>query len=475
MKKIKQYSLFRRNLQLQKSILSIPVIAMASLFVGIFFSAFLHTYEIQNISIVERMMDDNSIFPHSALKSDNGLPPLLYWIIAGTSYLIGGVTAVSAKLPTLISTVVLSTAFFVFVANRQRFRLAYLATLLLITSVGFHYSSVIASIDMLFTMFVTLTMMAMYRWEEKAQLRGLPWWLPLLISGGILTQGIFALLFPLAAFGIYLFLLGKYRMSQILRVLLYLLVTSLLLPILWYITVWKVEGISLFSAQGMGILGLGSTVVSHSFAWYKVLIGTLIGLSPWIILPMFSVRSKKTDTGGQTSNGNPLYLLSAIIVVVSIFFSLLPNISQSACVLLIYPFAALLMARHVVNLIKNARMSLRIFSLIMAMGSTILIIFFVLLLLSPEQIIAFMPNRADIVYLLNSGLTEHLYLTWGLLIAIGAVVLALLYQNTRRNFTKLMYCNIIIMFFLNLLIDSAVSTWVRGGDISVPEKIEVRD
>jgi 4-amino-4-deoxy-L-arabinose transferase-like glycosyltransferase len=101
-------------------------------------------------------------------------PPLFFWLIAGSSYLWGSVTPVSARFPSaLLGSLTVLIVFFMGKALYDS-RTGFLSALILATSFGFARFSTRAHIDATLTFFTTASFFSFlqwYRWNEEGSPR----------------------------------------------------------------------------------------------------------------------------------------------------------------------------------------------------------------------------------------------------------------------------------------------------------------
>ncbi len=123
-------------------------------------------------------------------------PPLLFWSMAAASWPVGDVTAVTARIPSIVSGLV--TVVFTYALAYHLFgaRVAFWAALILMTTARVWWQARFGQIDMLLTALLTASLYALWRWEEDRR----PAWLLVVYGGmglGLLAKGPPALMFPL--------------------------------------------------------------------------------------------------------------------------------------------------------------------------------------------------------------------------------------------------------------------------------------
>lgn len=224
-------------------------------------------------------------------------PPMAHWLMAACSLPQDYVSELTARLPSAIAYTALMAIVLIFFGRRMRFQEAFIAVCLLFTCVEIHRAGMTARVDMVLTTFMVAGLIQMYRWEEKLSLKGLPVGVPLLFSGAVLTKGPVGIILPLFVFGVYLLMLQKYSLLRIFKTLLYTGVSSLFIPMLWYIEAWKQGGndfLNVVLAENFGrFFHLSEANISYDLGhkegfWYNF-VTLAAGFMPWTLLLFFSL------------------------------------------------------------------------------------------------------------------------------------------------------------------------------------------
>lgn len=319
--------------------------------------------------------------------------PMLSWLIAAVSLPGGHVTALTARLPSLVAFMVLVGMLLVFYGQRIKFQEAFISVLLLISCFGMHRAAIIPESDMLFAMFVILALIALFRWDEKLELKGLPVIIPFFLGCAVLTKGIFGYILPAAIFTLYLLIRGKYGWRTIAKVILYTALSSSFLPALWYIAAWKEGGhafaVSVLS-ENLGYVFTGQfselgTIVVQGFVRF------LTGFLPWIlfvVLSLFGLRSPSSNRqpSQNTVRGpenrlramEPVKMFSLIAVVCSMVFCLLSSAKQGAYLTVALPFFTLFLAQYILYQKEFQPVIMRIFAGLVATVVFTVIFLFIL-------------------------------------------------------------------------------------------------
>lgn len=463
----------------QRAILSILILVVVGLLFAVFFSEFYTKGEPREAIVAQAMLKSgNYVLPTVYASEFAYKPPMLHWLIAGISSIFGGeVTPISAKIPSAIAFVIVVLASFAFFNPRVRFRTSYLATLILITSFEMHRTGQEARVDMLLTMFIVLTLFALFRWEEQKKLCGIPFLASLLISGGILTKGPVALVLPMIIFGVFLALFKQYRLIDILRAIFITSILSILIPSVWYFEGWQIGGdkfLMLHFGESISRFFHMNTTdlwypLGHEKPFFYPILFLLVGLLPWSLLIFFVPWGKKElyqqhPTGeerlsnmrfSQLNGLRKVHLFSLVVVIITLLFFMIPSSKRSVYLLPLYPFISLLFAEIIQQLVKNARKLITAFSFLMAIIGLICTITLLLILLETYK--GFIPSSHSQLSFqiseLREGMIEYLPLSILLIFGLFISVLATFYQSFRRGYTKLAYCIVLVMFFINLNID----------------------
>ena len=475
-------SITLRNLHLQNSILYVILYVAVSVVLGLAFSDFYTKGEPREALVAQQMIvTGNYILPTTYGSEIAFKPPMYHWISAILSLPSGEVTELTARLPSAISLLVISVVFFVFSANRLPYRQSYVSILIFITAFEVHRAAITARVDMMLCCFIVLTLLSMYKWEDEDHLSGLPWVIPLLISGGILTKGPVALLLPLLIFFIYLLILRKYSYRRVLSALFYVAISSLLIPSLWYIAAYNIGGESFKEmvmaenfSRFLHVEGdLLPYKLGHEKPFYYPLLYVLYGFLPWILLLPFVPKYKKLHRKGSNGvdrvrgsllkrlDGMPkLLCFSLVVITVTILFYMIPSSKRSVYLLPIYPFLSLFIASYLLRMQRRGRTALRVFSLCMGIIVLVLIALVSILTFTPTdsllQTFPILSHESLTLRLVQEGCLAYFPLTVLLLIFLTVAVITLLYHAVRSHYTKLVVSNIIIIVIVHLLIDGPV-------------------
>lgn len=289
-------------LYLQKPITMVIVICIISVLPWIGLGDFSTKGEPREAAVAVSMLETgNWVLPQVYANEFAYKPPLAHWLMAAASLPQGYVSEFTSRLPSALAFIILIGFTLVFFGKRLRFQQAFIATLLLITCIEIHRAAMTTRVDMLLTTFIVIGLYQLYRWEDKLELKGVPIAIPALLGCAVLTKGPVGIILPLFVFGVYLLMLRKYSYLVIFKALLYAGISSIFLPLLWYVAAWKQGGdtfLNVMLAENFGRFFHLSTPDIHynlgheNGVWYNFM--TLAaGFVPWTIFFFFSLFGLK--------------------------------------------------------------------------------------------------------------------------------------------------------------------------------------
>lgn len=465
-------------LYLQKPISSLVIICLISVLPWIGGGHFTER-EAKEVAVASSILERGEwILPQAEIGKPSYHPPMTYWLMALFSLPEGKVNTFTGRLFSVLAFTILIAAVLVFFGKRIRFQEAYIATFLLLTCFQMHRSGMTAGTDMLLTMFIFLSLIQLYRWENKLELKGLPVLIPLLISGGILTNGAVGMVLPLFIFGVYLLMLRKYRLRKILKSIFYAGISSLFLPLLWYISAWKAGGEAFLNAVwfenisrfSIFPLPLEYNIPSHGI-WFNF--ATLfLGFFPWTLLAFFSIfglRIAKLDktlfeyikeVWTRILALDKIKLFSLVALVCIFFFYSIPAGKLSAYLLPAYPFLGLFLSQLFLYITEHRSKVTRIFAALLAVCVTLIVIAIVLVMTgavdlgSLAGILSLSENQVTLLHTISQPFIAPSALTIILLILLIASLATVYYQMLKRINIKMLYATILLTFCLNMLVNS---------------------
>ena len=215
-------------------------------------------------------------------------PPLFYWAGLVASKVLGGVSEISLRLPSVFA----GTAT-VFLTTLLGFRLfspvtGCLAGLILATSWRYAYLASHARIDMLFAFFITLAFVGFWKMikaEDDDKSRRTSLYVAVALGLAILTKGPLGIIFPLMAWFIYSWRVGQKDIPWLRLIIVPLGIVGAWLALAW--TVGGEEFQSMIYQETVGrVAGSGSIQIHHKPFYYYVP-QIFLGMAPWsLFLPV---------------------------------------------------------------------------------------------------------------------------------------------------------------------------------------------
>jgi 4-amino-4-deoxy-L-arabinose transferase-like glycosyltransferase len=421
-------------------------------------------------------------------------PPLAHWLMALCSLPQGYVSEFTARLPSALAYILLIGVTLFFFGQRVKFQEAFIAALLLFTCIEIHRAGMTTRVDMLLTTFTVLGLYALYLWEDRGELKGLPLVIPFLLGCAVLTKGPVGVILPLFVFGVYLLLLKKYRLLIVFKALLYVGVSSLFLPLIWYVAAWKQGGedfLQLVLAENFGrFFHIDSPAIQYDLGhkngvWYNA-VTLLAGFLPWTLFFVFSLFGMKWRKPSQSFkamlNGlwqgfrsmEKLKQFSLVALVCILFFYSIPSSKRSVYLMPAYPFIALFLAQCALYLTHYRTKITRIFAGFLLVVSLVLVGLAGLTMTGLIDPIALTepfssrPSTLLTVEALSRMFTSPDGFTIGILLVLLAACVTVFCQMRRKINLKILYASIFLVFTINLLIDGVIMRGIRNGTSSRP-------
>lgn len=444
---------------------------------------------------VSMLESGNWVLPQVYANEFAYKPPMAHWLMAAFSYPGGEVTEFTSRLPSALAFIVLMGFVLVFFGKRiVKFQEAFIATLLLITCVEMHRAAMTTRVDMVLTMFMLLGLFQLYRWEDKLELKGLPFFIPVLFGCAILTKGPVGIILPLFVFGVYLIMLRKYNWLTIFKALLYAGISSLFLPLLWYVAAWKQGGdefLNVVLAENFGrFFHLSTPAINYDLGhengvWYNF-VTLAAGFIPWTIFffftlfglklhrPAHSVRRILSDARARILEMDKVRLFSLVALVCILFFYSIPSSKRSVYLMPAYPFIALFLAQYAIYITEYRTKVTRVFAAFLA---SVVVVVWIASFLTIAGLIDPMamvgnytarPSTLQTVGMVTAALRTPDFLTVALMLVVLIALVTLCYQLFKKINIKILYATIALTFCVNLLIDGVIMRGVREGSSSRP-------
>lgn len=268
-------------------------------------------------------------------------PPLYFWLVILASRLTGGINEVSARLPSALAGVgvVLAT----FAIGRRMFgvRAAFLAGLVLISSVFFLDNARSVHMDLPLTLIVLLMLFVFYHAWERG---GAEWWTwPLFFflgALGVMMKGPVGFLLPMLACLLFSLLRRDWRawhLSAVPGAALFLAIIAA-----WMLLLWQRGGDehlreTLFGQNiGRAVGEVSHDQPFHYFLWIFPAI-----FMPWSLLFILALAAAFARAWGRETVSGNLLFAAVWFAVVFVFFS--ASVSKRSLYMLpLFPAAAML-------------------------------------------------------------------------------------------------------------------------------------
>lgn len=482
-------------LYLQKPVTMVIVICIISVLPWIGLGDFSTKGEPREAAVAVSMLEtDNWVLPQVYANEFAYKPPLAHWLMAVASLPQGYVSEFTSRLPSALAFIILIGFTLVFFGKRLRFQQAFIATLLLITCIEIHRAAMTTRVDMLLTTFIVIGLYQLYRWEDKLELKGVPIAIPALLGCAVLTKGPVGIILPLFVFGVYLLMLRKYSYLVIFKALLYAGISSIFLPLLWYVAAWKQGGdtfLNVVLAENFGRFFHLSTPDIHynlgheNGVWYNFM--TLAaGFVPWTIFFFFSLFGLKlhkpeksvkeilASTWNNIRSMEKEKLFSLVALVCIIFFYSIPSSKRSVYLMPAYPFIAIFLAQYTLYITEYRTKVTRVFAAFMASITAVVMIAVALTMagaIDPVKIASQYTSHQstlEMVELVSNMFAYPCGLTICILIVLLAILATVYYQMFKKINIKILYATIALAFAINLLIDGVVMRGIRQGSSARP-------
>lgn len=305
------------------------------------------------IVAMSMLQSGNWILPTSAGADIPFKPPFLAWCIAAVSWLVGGVSEYTSRLPSALALICLCMATYRFFvrAGKDEFFSAALV-IVMVTSVEVWRAGFACRVDMVLTACTVCAMYCLYDYIESG-MRGVPLCAILLMTCGVLTKGPVGMLIPCGVIGVFGLVRGHGFLSLLWRLGLIGLLACIV-PALWYYLAYQQGGdsfLSLAMEENFGrFLGKMSYDSHVKPVWYNF-VTVALGMLPYTLLALMSLVAVKwskfgfnfsriSDAWRKFRSLNPATIFAIVAIVVVFVFYCIPKSKRSVYLLPIYPFLA---------------------------------------------------------------------------------------------------------------------------------------
>ena len=406
-------------------------------------------------------------------------PPMLHWLVALFSLPQGHVSEFTARLPSAVASIAMVVGFFCFFAKRYDCRKVFIASLMMLSCFEVHRAAMTCRVDMVLTAFMVLAMLAMLKWSEQGY-KGIPFSIPLLASGAILTKGPIGVILPCFVLAVYM-LINRERAGKIILALVKVSATSAILPLIWYILAYHQAGdafLNLVMEENFGRFLGKMSYESHENGPFYYIPMVLSGLLPWTLLVILGICMQRWKPLGNIKSllrnareklqAMDAPKLFAIVVAVCVFvFYEIPKSKRGVYLLPMYPFLSLLVADFAVTLFERSRTKpLKIFAIFMACIGAVASLAVLGGYLFDFELSG--TSRGTRRMAMQLAQLQNMPVNVGYIIAILLPLATAVYTfiNAKRKKAGLLYCPIAIWLMMMLTLDIVVNPAIKN---SVPD------
>jgi 4-amino-4-deoxy-L-arabinose transferase-like glycosyltransferase len=323
--------------------------------------------EPREASVAISMLDEgNWILPYVYADEIAYKPPFTHWMMALCSLPGGEVTPFTSRLPSAIAFILMVGCCFGFFRKFMGKGESFVAILLFISCFEIHRAAMTSRVDMVLTAFIVCGLISLFYWAEEKRLKGLPWYIPLLLGGAALAKGPVGIVLPLFVFGVYLLLTRRRFMTVVLKCV-FVGILSLIPLLVWYYAAYLQEGpafLDLVWGENFGrFFGSDNARLHYDLGhehpfWYNFVL-LLLGFMPWTLFLLFSITGIKfvfKHPGNLWRNIMSLErgkLFSLVSLCLIIFFYCIPMSKRGTYLMPAYPFIAVFLGQYMYASVKK--------------------------------------------------------------------------------------------------------------------------
>ena len=288
----------------------------------------------EGLPVVNMMRGGNLWLPQIHAQQLRTKPPLFYWSGLVSSKILGGVSEISLRLPSVLAGV--GTVFLTTFLGMRQFSplIGCLAGLILTTCWRFAYLGSHARIDMLFTFFITLAFVALWELSSNKK-KSLKWLSGIAIGFAVITKGPLGWAFPLLALFIFSRFNKKFFIPWI-----HILFIPLGLAGIWLLLGLLDGGDSfpkMIYQETVGRISGSEAIHIHPKPFYYYIPQILGGMAPWSLFLPFAIWY------GRNYPDISWKFCTIAFATLFIFLSLFPG-KRGDYLLPLYPMAAIILA-----------------------------------------------------------------------------------------------------------------------------------
>lgn len=431
---------------------------------------------------VSMLNDGNWVLPKVYADEIAYKPPFTHWLMAICSLPSGEVTPFTSRLPSTLAFILMVGCCFGFFCRFMKREEALIAILIFITCFEIHRSSMTSRVDMVLTAFIVCGLIGLFYWNEYKQLKGLPWYIPLLLGGAGLTKGPVGILLPLLVFGVYLLFVRRRLITVIAKCTL-VGILSLIPLLVWYYLAYRQEGapfLDLVWGENFGrFLGSDNAKLHYDLGhehpfWYNFTL-LLSGFIPWTLFLLFSLFALNYRFKWPKKLWNSILLMdrgklfSLIAACVIIFFYCIPMSKRGTYLMPAYPFLAVFLAQYMYRIATKHTKVNRAFGIFFGIMATLIIVLSVSMLcglIDLQHIATGFTHRDKTLFhaaLINEGLSTPTILYIAILLLLIGVLGALVLAIRKNKQKEIIYAFFGVWLMCNVLIDAVALPAFKDG------------
>ncbi len=354
---------YLKTLYLQKPLMLILLIAALATLPWLSVSSFMTPTEASELAVIQSFLKSGDI---SLLNTFEAHSTISRSLVAGFSYLSGGVSLYILRLPSALSFIAIMGFCFMFFAHRRPVLEAFTSVLILITSFGVYFSSIFYNAYILPSFLIVGGIFELYRWlETRRKWKLVTTWL--FWGAAVFELGWLVLVAPFCSFLIYL-IVRKKPLKDILIDPLLMAVPALLIGILLFRLLPHTQGQTFTMCRA-----LTNGEFWDSFTFAGKILAPVLGFLPWtfiLLVALFVTPFLKVSKEVQNYNYPavlPLdkvsqYNLLAAIVPFIGFLMLPSSVLSEVFFVVSLIFTAIFLSRFIVHLSDIYPFVLRMFS-----------------------------------------------------------------------------------------------------------------
>ena len=285
-------------------------------------------------------------------------PLLMHWIAAALSMLFGGVNELTVRLPSALFAVAGVLACYYYVRRLFSARAAFLAAVILGTTIQYLQSASGARVDMTLTFFMELAFFEFLLIAEGLTLRRTLFYVA--IAMAILAKGPVGLVLPAAVALIWIARERRWRLIGDLKITRGAAIVAVLAG-WWYVAASFIGGMAFIQKQLIAenfvrFVGASDFHEGHAHAFYYLEIALFAGFLPWT--PMLALVIWRARRAPRQMDSRLLYLLIWFLAVLG-FYSL-SHSKRGVYLLPLFPALATITALYIVDAIDAPEASARL-------------------------------------------------------------------------------------------------------------------